>query len=99
MVSFYRCSIESILTYCMGVWYWSCTAAERDALQRVINTAQKIIRCSLPSLSELSNSHFLKKAHSILEDPSHPGHEHLICAITKDTHAITYTNNIRTLRK
>ena len=28
-VSFYCCSIESVLTYCMCVWYASCTAADR----------------------------------------------------------------------
>ena len=76
MVSFYRCSIESILTYCMGVWFWSCTTEERKALQRVINSAQRIIGCPLTPLSDLANSRCLKKAHSILEDPSHPGHCH-----------------------
>ena len=76
LVSFYRCSIESILTYCAGVWFQSCTAAERKALQRVVNSAQKIIGCPLPSLTELYNSRCLKKANNILEDPSHPGHCH-----------------------
>lgn len=76
LVSFYRCSIESILTYCICVWFWSCTAAERKALQRVVNTAQKIIGCPLPALTELYNTRCLKKAHSILKDPSHPGHCH-----------------------
>merc|ERR1711895_312881 len=54
MLSFYRCSIESVLTYCTGVWFWSCTAAERKSLQRVVTTAPKIIGCPpdapLPSL-------------------------------------------------
>lgn len=76
LVSFYRCSIESILTYCICVRFWSCTAAERKALQRVVNTAQKIIGCPLPPLTELYNTRCLKRAHSILEDSSHPGHCH-----------------------
>ncbi|KAK3538268.1 hypothetical protein QTP70_033525 [Hemibagrus guttatus] len=54
LVSFYRCFIESLLTYCICVWYTSCTAAQRKALQRVINTAQKIIGCPLLTLEELS---------------------------------------------
>lgn len=56
LVSFYRCSIESILTYCICVWFASCTVAERKALQRIIITAQEITGCSLPSLEELYNS-------------------------------------------
>ena len=78
LVSFYRCSIESILTYCINVWFGSCTAAEKTALQRVVNTAQKIIGCPLPPLTELYGSRCLKKAQSILEDPSHPGHGNLV---------------------
>ncbi|KAF7668955.1 hypothetical protein LDENG_00267500 [Lucifuga dentata] len=43
LLSFYHCSIESILTYSMLVWFVSCTAADRKALQRVIKSAQQII--------------------------------------------------------
>ena len=77
LVSFYRCSIESILTYCFNVWFWSCTAAERTSLQRVVNTAQKIIGCPLPPLADLYSSRCLRKAQSIVEDPFHPGHGNL----------------------
>ncbi|XP_060737641.1 uncharacterized protein LOC132853721 [Tachysurus vachellii] len=41
--NFYRCTIESILTNCISVWYSSCTASGRKALQRVVKTAQQII--------------------------------------------------------
>uniref|UniRef100_A0A671XUC4 Reverse transcriptase domain-containing protein n=1 Tax=Sparus aurata TaxID=8175 RepID=A0A671XUC4_SPAAU len=75
LVSFYCCSIESVLTYCMCVWYVSCTAAERKALQRVINTATKITGCSLPSLDELYCARCLKKTQNIIRDLSHPGHK------------------------
>ena len=78
LVSFYRCSIESIMTYCICVWFWSCTVAERTALQRVVNTAQKIIRCPLPSLADLYSSRCLKKAQNIVKDPFHPGHGNLV---------------------
>ena len=78
LVSFYRCSIESILTYCMNVWFGSCTVAERSALQRVVNTAQKIIGCPLPPLADLYSSRCLRKAQSIVEDPFHPGHGNLV---------------------
>ncbi|KAK3506423.1 hypothetical protein QTP70_002694 [Hemibagrus guttatus] len=74
LVSFYRCSIESLLTYCICVWYTSCTVAQRKALQRVINTAQKIIGCPLLTLEELHSSRCLKIAQNIIKDTSHPGH-------------------------
>ncbi len=74
LVYFYCSSVESILTYCICVWFSSCTAAEKKALQRIITTAQKIIGCPLPSMEELHCSCCLLKAQNILKDPSHPGH-------------------------
>ncbi len=74
LVSFYRSSIESVLTYCIPVWFASCTAQEKTALQRVVNTEQKIIGCELLSLEELYRTRCLKKACSILKDSSHPAH-------------------------
>ena len=74
LVSFYRCSVESILTYCICVWYTSCTVEQRNKLQRVINTAQRIVGCPLPSLQELHRSRTAKKTQNILKDISHPGH-------------------------
>lgn len=71
---FYRCSIESVLTYCIPVWFSSCTVAHRKALQRVINTAQKIIGHPLPSLKDLFSFRCLSRARSILKDHTHPGH-------------------------
>ena len=66
LVSFYRCLIESILTYCLCVWFTSCTVAQRGMLQGVIKAVQKIIGCPLLSLDELHRSRCLKKADSIL---------------------------------
>ena len=57
-----RCSIENVLTYCISVWYTGCSAVHRRALQRVINIAQKITACSLPSLEDLFSSRCLGRA-------------------------------------
>ena len=76
LVSFYRCSVESILTYCICVRYISCTEEERAALQRVVNTAQKIIGCPLPSMKDLHSTRCLRKATKISKDPHHPGQHH-----------------------
>ncbi|KAI4887106.1 hypothetical protein NFI96_003143 [Prochilodus magdalenae] len=74
LVSYYHSAIESVLTYCISTWYSSCLTAERTALQRVINTAQKIIGCPLPCLEDLFSSRCLNRAANILKDRSHPGH-------------------------
>ena len=74
LMSFYRCTIETVLSYGISLWFASCTAAERKALQRVIKTAQKVIGCPLLSLEDVYNRHCLRRAHSILRDSSHPGH-------------------------
>ncbi len=70
---FYRSAVESLLTYCIAVWYCSCTEAERKGIQRIINTAQKIIGCPLPALKQLYNSRCLSRAQNIEKDHSHPG--------------------------
>ena len=76
LVSFYRCTMESIITNCISVWYISCKAADRKALQRVISRAQKIIGTQLPALEDVYNSRCQKKAVNICKDVTHP-HHHL----------------------
>ena len=70
----YRCTIESVLTYGVCVWYGSCSVAEKKALQRVVNSAQKTINTQLPAIQDLYTSRCLRKATSITKDPTHPGH-------------------------
>ncbi len=48
--NFYSCVVESVLSSCITVWYGSTTVRDRKRLQRVVETAEKIIRTSLPSL-------------------------------------------------
>ena len=72
LVTFYRATIESILAYCITAWYAGCSAADRRALQRVINTAQKITGCSLPSLEDIASSGYLSRAGNIIKDSFHP---------------------------
>nr|XP_061830063.1 uncharacterized protein LOC133615463 [Nerophis lumbriciformis] len=72
LLTFYRSSIESLLTYCITVWYGSCTAADRERLQRVVKTAQKIIGRPLPSLMDIYTSRCLNRASAIIKDSTHP---------------------------
>lgn len=73
LVTFYRSTIESLLTYAVTVWHSSCTEADRKRLQRVVNNAQKIIGCSLSSMSAIYNSRCISRARNILKDTTHPG--------------------------
>ena len=41
-LNFYRYTIESILSSCITAWYGNCTAHNRRALQRVVQSAQSI---------------------------------------------------------
>lgn len=43
-------------------------SGSKKTLQMVINTAQKIVDCPLPTREALHSSHCIKKAQSILKD-------------------------------
>ncbi len=53
MCTFYRGTIESILTSCITVWYGACNASCRKSLQRIVRAAEKIVGVSLPSLQDI----------------------------------------------
>ncbi len=48
LTTFYRGTIESVLTSCITVWYGNCSAADRKTLQRTVNTACKDHWCPSP---------------------------------------------------
>ena len=74
LVNFYRCTIESILTNCISVWYGSCSVADRKTLQRVVKTAQRITSSSLPTIEAVQGKRCLRRVYSIVKDSAHPCH-------------------------
>ncbi len=74
LTTFYRGTIESVLTSCITVWYGNSCAADRKTLQRTVNTAAKIIGAPLPSILDIFLTRCSSKAKSIMEDPTHPSH-------------------------
>ncbi len=74
LTTFYRGTIESVLTSCITVWYGNCCAADRKTLQRTVNTVAKIIGAPLPSILDIFLTRCSSKAKSIVEDPTHPSH-------------------------
>uniref|UniRef100_A0A3P9M1I2 Reverse transcriptase domain-containing protein n=1 Tax=Oryzias latipes TaxID=8090 RepID=A0A3P9M1I2_ORYLA len=73
LTTVYRTSIESLLLYCITVWYGSCTMEDRERLQRVDKAAQRIIGSPLPSLLDIYSSCCLSRAGKIIKDSFHPG--------------------------
>ena len=47
LLNFYRCTIESILTTCITVWY--CNCKDQKSLQRVVKITQRITKTTLPT--------------------------------------------------
>ncbi len=74
MCTFYRGTIESILTSCITVWYGACNASCRKTLQRIVRAAEKIIGVSLLSLQDIYGTRLTRKALCIAGDPTHPSH-------------------------
>ncbi|KAI2645345.1 hypothetical protein H4Q32_028858 [Labeo rohita] len=74
LTTFYRGTIESVLTSSITVWYGNCSAADRKTLQRTVNTAAKIMGAPLPSILDIFLAQCSSKASSIVKDPTHPFH-------------------------
>ncbi|KAI2645940.1 hypothetical protein H4Q32_025291 [Labeo rohita] len=74
LTTFYRGTIESVLTSCITIWYGNCSAADCKTLQRTMNTAAKIIGAPLPSLLDIFLAQCSGKATSIVKDSTHPSH-------------------------
>lgn len=74
LITFYRGTIESLLTYGFTSWFGSCRDYELSKLQRIVKAARKIIGSPLPSLRELYDKRCMDKAVSIIKDPFHPSH-------------------------
>ena len=74
MCSFYRGTIESVLTCCITVWFGNSTTHNQKMLQRIVNAAGKIVGATLLPLNDIYNSQLTKKALSIVGDPTHPSH-------------------------
>uniref|UniRef100_A0AAX7SLC0 Alkylated DNA repair protein AlkB homologue 8 N-terminal domain-containing protein n=1 Tax=Astatotilapia calliptera TaxID=8154 RepID=A0AAX7SLC0_ASTCA len=74
LTTFYRGTIESILSGCITVWFGSCAISDRKTLQRIVGTAEKIIGVSLPSIEDIYTTRCIRKATSIVADRTHPSH-------------------------
>ncbi|KAK3510480.1 hypothetical protein QTP70_009162 [Hemibagrus guttatus] len=73
--AFYRGTIESILSSCITGWFRNCTVSDRKTLQQIVRTAEKISwEVSLPSIMDTYSTRCIRKANSIVDDPTHSSH-------------------------
>ena len=72
MKMFYSCFIESVLTFSFVSWYGSITLKNKNRLQHIVKVCSKIAHTTLNELHSLYKIRALKKARSILANPSHP---------------------------
>ncbi|KAK1806256.1 hypothetical protein P4O66_000132 [Electrophorus voltai] len=70
--NFYTCTIESILTGNITVWFGNSTKQDRQALQRVVRSAERITHTELPDLQTNYYKRCQTKARKIVKDPTHP---------------------------
>ncbi|KAK1784187.1 hypothetical protein P4O66_003976 [Electrophorus voltai] len=68
----YTCTIESILTGNITVWFGNSTKQDRQALQRVVRSAERITHSELPDLQTTYYKRCQTKARKIVKDPTHP---------------------------
>ncbi|KAK1803858.1 hypothetical protein P4O66_003800 [Electrophorus voltai] len=69
--NFFTCNIESILKGNITVWFGNSTKQDRQALQRVVRSAERIIYTKLPDLQTIYYKQCQTKARRIVKDPTH----------------------------
>ncbi|KAK3513718.1 hypothetical protein QTP70_028756 [Hemibagrus guttatus] len=61
------------LHHCL-VWELHRLGSHRKTLQQIVRTAEKIIRSSLPSITDIYSTHAASAKPVIVDDPTHPSH-------------------------
>ncbi|KAK3511679.1 hypothetical protein QTP70_014552 [Hemibagrus guttatus] len=74
--TFYRGTIKRILSSCITAWFGNCTVSDRKTLQWIVRTAEKNIGVSLPSITDIYSTCCIRKANTIVDDPTHTSHTH-----------------------
>ncbi|KAK1805683.1 hypothetical protein P4O66_019240, partial [Electrophorus voltai] len=70
--NFYTCTIESIHMGNITVWFGNSTKQDRQALQRVVHSAERITHTELPDLQSIYYKQCQTKTRRIVKDPTHP---------------------------
>ena len=71
LCSFYRCFIESILTFGFLSWYGGLSVSNKNVLERVVKVSSKVIGVRQTGLNELYEKRVKVKGEGIARDNSH----------------------------
>ena len=71
LASFYRCLIESVLTFGFLCWFGGLSVKNKNVLNRVVNVCGKVIGERQESLGVLYDRRVVRKAWMIARDTSH----------------------------
>ncbi|KAI5086697.1 gastrula zinc finger protein XlCGF28.1-like, partial [Silurus meridionalis] len=78
--TFYICTIESTLTNVLTgsiiSWFGNSTMQDRQALQRVVSSAEHTIHTGLPNLQDIYSTRCRTRAKKIMKALSHPNNGH-----------------------
>ncbi|KAK1790113.1 hypothetical protein P4O66_002231 [Electrophorus voltai] len=77
--NFYTFTIESILMGNITVWFGNSTRQDRQALQRVVRSAERITHTELPDLQTIYYKRCQTKARRIVKDSTHPNNR--LCSL------------------
>ena len=69
--SFYRCFIESVLTFGSVCWYGGLNVKNKNVFDRVVKVCGKVIGEKQKSMSELYECRVVQKAILISKDTTH----------------------------
>jgi len=71
---FYRCFVESVLTFGIQIWFASLSLQNRNKLSKIIHICEKIANSPFEPLPYIHERRVLSLADKILDDPSHALH-------------------------
>ncbi|KAK1794574.1 hypothetical protein P4O66_001253 [Electrophorus voltai] len=69
--NFYTCTIESILTGNITVWFGNCTKQDRQGLHSVVRSIEHITHTELPDLQTIYYKRCQTKPRTTVKDPTH----------------------------
>ena len=70
--TFYRCYIESTLTFGFLAWQGGLSVTNSNTLTKTVNISSKVIGKEQESLNDLYNTRAERKGRQIASDPDHP---------------------------
>uniref|UniRef100_A0A1A8PFW7 Reverse transcriptase domain-containing protein n=1 Tax=Nothobranchius pienaari TaxID=704102 RepID=A0A1A8PFW7_9TELE len=78
LTMFYHSVLESVVFFAVVCWGSGVKIADANRLNKLIRRAGSVLGVRLENLEEVSERRMLKKLLSIMDNPSHPMHAHMM---------------------